>query len=108
MAAASDSYLFDFFVSGDDLVFCFRQFDRDCLAFCVTDLQGGILEQYRYDNSGGAMLLDTISVNAMLGRSHLYLQGKSYTQGAKTTTRILRAAQSDCTREILVAGAGVS
>ena len=106
--AASDAYLFDFFVSGDKLVFCFRQFDHDCLAFCVTDLQGGILEQYRYDNSGGAMLLDTISVNAMLGRSHLYLQGKSYTQGVKTTTRILRAAQSDCTREILVAGAGVS
>lgn len=106
--AASDAYLFDFFVSGDKLVFCFRQLDRDCLAFCVTDLQGGILEQYRYDNSGGAMLLDTISVNAMLGRSHLYLQGKSYTQGVKTTTRILRAAQSDCTREILVAGAGVS
>lgn len=106
--AASDAYLFDFFVSGDKLVFCFRQLDRDCLAFCVTDLQGGILEQYRYDNSGGAMLLDTISVNAMLGRSHLYLQGKSYTQGVKTTTRILRAAQSDCTQEILVAGAGVS
>ena len=106
--AASDAYLFDFFVSGDKLVFCFRQLERDCLAFCVTDLQGGILEQYRYDNSGGAMLLDTISVNAMLGRSHLYLQGKSYTQGVKTTTRILRAAQSDCTREILVAGAGVS
>lgn len=106
--AASDAYLFDFFVSGDKLVFCFRQFDHDCLAFCVTDLQGGILEQYRYDNSGGAMLLDTISVNAMLGRSHLYLQGKSYTQGVKTTTRILRASQSDCTQEILVAGAGVS
>ena len=108
VAAASDGYLFDFFVSGDKLVFCFRQFDRDCLAFCVTDLQGGILEQYRYDNSGGAMLLDTISVNAMLGRSHLYLQGKSYTQGVRTTTRIQRAAQSDCTRETPVAGAGVS
>lgn len=106
--AASDAYLFDFFVSGDKLVFCFRQLDRDCLAFCVTDLQGGILEQYRYDNSGGAMLLDTISVNAMLGRSHLYLQGKSYTQGVRTTTRIQRAAQSDCTRETPVAGAGVS
>ena len=106
--AAPDAYLFDFFVSGDKLVFCFRQFDHDCLAFCVTDLQGGILEQYRYDNSGGAMLLDTISVNAMLGRSHLYLQGKSYTQGVKTTTRILRTSQSDCTQEILVAGAGVS
>ena len=54
------------------------------------------------------LLLAAISVNAMLSRSHLYLQGKSYTQGVRTTTRIQRAAQSDCTQEIPVAGADVS
>ena len=40
--------------------------------------------------------------------SPVEVEGKSYTQGVKTTTRILRTSQSDCTQEILVAGAGVS
>ena len=40
--------------------------------------------------------------------SPVEVEGKSYTQGVRTTTRIQRAAQPNCTRATPVAGAGVS
>ena len=98
------AYPWAFFAAEDQLVFCYRQWDNYALELYVTASNGTqVLEKYLYENPHGERCVDTMTAEAMLGKDLLYLQGKSYFTGIRTTTCIPRAASSDASCERNVA-----
>ena len=98
------AYPWAFFAAEDRLLFCYRQWDNYALEYYVTASNGTqVLEKYLYENPHGERCVDTITAQAMLGEDFLYLQGKSYFNGIRTTTCIPRAASSDASCERTVA-----